>query len=499
MEKKMNKNKNEKEELEKKINELKEQIVEINNYDEAEAEYKDFKEKEKQYNELKDNINDLTKEKKKLEKKLEKLQEHEFDPKCKYCMKYNVTLDKINYTNELTELNNKLEKLIKDESKKNKKYQKAKKIETEYMNNMEQRDINNKLEYEINIIMNKLNTLIRDIMMEETQLEKIMKSLNVINENENNIESNKKVNIMIEEIREKIMEIKNKDFDKYEKYLVHNKKYNEVKNNLLIGDYEIKNNKLQLETYNTQLKEKNREKESLNYDEDKIKVYEHNKKKFEKLKIKIEKQEKEYTDNYEEIQKMEKEIMELKVKQGIEQNKYKEVMAKLKEIELCEYLVTSLGGDGLVSKILKDSVLPKIEEVANNIMSVIAKFKLKLSLVTSQGGSGHDGVLIEKVCKDGIVLTTQSLSGGELLLSNLALLLSMTHINSTICSNFIILDESFVYSDSHAIDNIQQIFEYINKQYDCVLVISHNNDIIKQFDNSIKVTTDGVYSNVMYT
>jgi DNA repair exonuclease SbcCD ATPase subunit len=66
-------------------------------------------------------------------------------------------------------------------------------------------------------------------------------------------------------------------------------------------------------------------------------------------------------------------------------------------------------------------------------------------------------------------------------------------------ANFIILDESFVYSDSGAIDNIPQIFDYINKQYNSVLVISHNPDIIKQFNNSIKIKNDGVFSSIVYT
>lgn len=150
----------------------------------------------------------------------------------------------------------------------------------------------------------------------------------------------------------------------------------------------------------------------------------------------------------------------------------------------------------LVIQILQANIIPKIEEITNNIMNGISNFtiKLKLKLVNKQ-----DGIEILKVYNDGLTVTTHTLSGGEQLLVNIALLLSMTHINTNICTNFLFFDESFVYSDNKVINNLQQIFNYINEKYENVLIISHNPDIIKQFSNVIQITNDGMFSNVFYT
>ena len=81
----------------------------------------------KQYQELKVQINEIEKMNKQLESKLEKMKEHEFDPKCKYCMKYSITVDKIQYSNELKENKDKLDKMEKEEKKLGKRYQKERK------------------------------------------------------------------------------------------------------------------------------------------------------------------------------------------------------------------------------------------------------------------------------------------------------------------------------------------------------------------------------------
>ncbi len=63
-------------------------------------------------------------------------------------------------------------------------------------------------------------------------------------------------------------------------------------------------------------------------------------------------------------------------------------------------LVNNLGGGWLVTQILQDNIILKIEKITNNIMNGISNFTMKLKLVNKQ-----DGIEILKVYNDGLTVT----------------------------------------------------------------------------------------------
>ena len=196
--------------------------------------------------------------------------------------------------------------------------------------------------------------------------------------------------------------------------------------------------------------------------------------------------------------KMEHNLIDIKVKVEIEKKNYEETKKRLCQIENYKLLVDCLGTDGMVTQMLKISIIPKLEEVMNNILKVISKFTIKFNIIKTKSGIGcTEGIEIKKICNnDGMELNTQCMSGGENLLGNIALMLGLTHINSRLNTGFIFLDESFVYMDRSSVNNIGQIFNYLSDKYNTVMVISHNQDILNNFDNIIEVKNDGLFSHI---
>ena len=444
--------------LKTKIKSLNKKIYKLND-DITKEIYNECVERKEQYNELENNINKLT-------ERLKKLDTHEYDPECKYCMSYNITIDKISYNDELTQnmkIKNKLMKRMKND----------KKIMNTYILEEEHKNSNREIETEINELTNTYNCIEQYI---------------------NDININDKINNELETLNKKINTMKKTKYEKYDQYIIYKKDYDETYNQHKINTYELKNIDLEIKNMSMQLKEYMNEIKLINYGEDKIKRYETNCIKYNQLKDELTTQIDICNTIQNDIHIIEKILIKLQINEGIEQSKYEKIIEQLKEIEIYQLLVDNLGGGGLVTQILQDNIIPKIEEITNNIMNGISNFTIKLKLVNKQ-----DGIEILKVYNDGLTVTTHTLSGGEQLLVNIALLLSMTHINTNICTNFLFFDESFVYSDNKVINNLQQIFNYINEKYENVLIISHNPDIIKQFSNVIQITNDGTFSNVFYT
>ena len=50
--------------------------------------------------------------------------------------------------------------------------------------------------------------------------------------------------------------------------------------------------------------------------------------------------------------------------------------------------------------------------------------------------------------------------------------------------------------DRSSVNNIGQIFNYLSDKYNTVMVISHNQDILNNFDNIIEVKNDGLFSHI---
>jgi DNA repair exonuclease SbcCD ATPase subunit len=485
--------------LTNKIKDIENKIVIIDDSHSIIKEYETFKKIEEDKNNLILKIKTVENEIKILLVKLEKLSNHEYDPNCQFCVKYNVTVDKINYTKDLQEKQKELDELNKKKKNFEIKIKKKVSIVEKYELFIYNQNNNKQYEIELKETNMEFNLLKKDIIICQSELDNKTKFVEDAKENEEKIKKNNLVNKKIDICETELDTVKNNKFLKYDKYVELLNTLNKLNEEKMKYEYETKNKKNELDTLKNKIMDEKIKLQNTGYCEEKIKEYEKHEKEFSQKKIKVEKDESDYNNKIKEIHMLEKQIIDAKVNFEIEKNKYQSIMDRLKEIEICDILITNLGTNGVISQVLKTSVLPKIEEVSNNILKVISNFTLKFKLVKTKGinNVGVDGIEIDKV-KDNIVLSGKSMSGGETFLANLAIMLAMTHINTKMNSNCIFLDEAFIYIDSETVENIDKIFNYINEKYDTVLIISHDKEIIKQFTECITVKKENGYSRVYY-
>ena len=463
--------------LSKEINKLeltyqenKENIIEVDNVEKIKNKYDEYINFKCKYDELKSNYEKYVYELDEVNDKLKQLHTHEYDPNCSYCIRYTVTVDKINYEKSKKIIEQELKKIQVNMKSIANKIKTLSKYEKQYIINNENTNNNNKYEENNNIIMGKIN-----IMKKEQ--EDIIIKINDEKENNENIDNNNKINCRLEKIDE-LLEI-----------------HNEIDKSSLM----IKNKKLEIDLLDSKILEDKTKLEHIGYDEEKINTYTAVETEYEQLKNKIHTIEQAHIDKNKLLKEYENKLIETKILLGIETKKYETILDRLNEIELCEIIVNALGGNGIIDTILSKSVLPKLQDIVNNILSVLCTFTIELKLLNVKGGMGGRGVEIRKIRNiDKVNTPVHSLSGGETLLVNISLLLGLTNINNTINLGMIWLDESFVYLDTQTVDNIEQIFSFLNEKYNMVFVISHNNDIVKNFDNRLIIKNDGINSSIKY-
>ena len=156
--------------------------------------------------------------------KLEKLNEHEYDPNCSYCVSnifvkdaiqtkaelekdkqtVRVFLDELNAVNDFVSINNYIET-------------KANKIE------FLQKEVNDRTNIHDNL-QNQCERIQRDIDVEQDKIKKLEDSVKLYNDNKAVLQNNNKVNLQIEEIQQQIK----------------NKKQEALKLNAIVKDYHSK-------------------------------------------------------------------------------------------------------------------------------------------------------------------------------------------------------------------------------------------------------------------
>ncbi len=81
---------------------------------------------------------------------------------------------------------------------------------------------------------------------------------------------------------------------------------------------------------------------------------------------------------------------------------------------------------------------------------------------------------------------------------NIIMMYIFTQINTKLRSNFIIIDEPFSNADSYNIDNMKNMLSHWKNIFDYIIIVSHNNEIKDEYDQSINIINNGNTSNVYY-
>lgn len=147
---------------------------------------------------------------------------------------------------------------------------------------------------------------------------------------------------------------------------------------------------------------------------------------------------------------------------------------------------------GLISNILKVKILPKLELSVNNILSTIGFDKIKIDLIDND--------------KKDISITR--LSSGSLAnrsgffyykLFDLTLRLGLSKINEYITTDFLFIDEVMDSASKENKIKMQEIIKYLKDYYKWVFIISHDDDIKKHVEYSLKINKiENNYSHIQY-
>jgi DNA repair exonuclease SbcCD ATPase subunit len=476
---------------------------------------------EQKYNKYLKKVDELTELNKKIDLvnmqleslkiNLSDLTDHEYNKDCSVCMTRKMTQTKISLESKTEKLTQEKRKIMKKIDKVESKIKKLEKYNLLYSEH-QQKD---KYMAELAILQQEKNVLDKYIALqtELSDLKKETTELEIYKDQYETSEKQKKENDQYQSTikqYEHDVELINKNIELIEMKLKeqydNKKKYEDmkdvIKRNDEIDDL-VSKKKAEIETlkiskydkYETYLellrKTKDVKDKLLELDSEyKILSVKEQKKELKKLNEQYKTNLKKHTEQNTKLLEIEKNI-------GTVENEIKKINDAKKELVDLEYeknvydqIVKMING-GFVDGVLETHVLPKFENVINEILSYFVDYKVKIS----HSISGKTKMIkIQKLQKDGGIVNTLKLSGYEGMMLNVACRLAIDKISKQTKTNFFIIDEIFAYSDDTNISKVALLFNYLKKVYDWTIVITHNDQIKNYVDAEITVKKQNGHS-----
>ena len=156
---------------------------------------------------------------------------------------------------------------------------------------------------------------------------------------------------------------------------------------------------------------------------------------------------------------------------------YKEYLQKQWIYEL---YIKAISKEGVPYKILQ-TVLPVIEHEVNVILSQIAEFSVRLETIDEK--NIHAFIVYDEKRSWPVELT----SGMERFILSLAFRQALCEITSLPRPNFMAIDEGFGVLDSENLQSVARLFNYLNGQYNYLLIISHIDSMRDMVDKQIRI------------
>jgi len=302
-----------------------------------------------------------------------------------------------------------------------------------------------------------------------SELDKIDKMIDEYENNKQKIIDNKKIDLEINLLNEKIIAIDSEKNIEYEQY-IQNKQLNN-KNILLKEDYRKK-----ITTY-----EKNVE-----LIEIEIKKIKDEKILYEKNKIKIDKY---YTIDKEihklnndlKIKKKNLDMLQDELKLNINNKKENLFFTNLienenRELKIAKVLEIAYDHKGF-TKLIINEIIPNMEKAISRITGAVCGYTVEIDKDLT--------VYMKRSFKK---YRIQAGSGSEKLLINIAFRLMMVEYGLAVCkTSMMLIDESFVSFDSDKKLLLPLIIQEILKRYDKVLIISHMEELKNMVKKTIKI------------
>ncbi len=351
------------------------------------------------------------------------------------------------------------------------------------LNNMKIHKINYEKYVKITDIKQQVIKLKESNLLKIQQLEQINKFENMITDLENFIH-NININNEIQKLKDKLILTQQSSFIKYDRF-------QEIKDQLQnlekqSNDLDIKSNRLKINISKVMI-----DLEKKKILSDTIRV---NKVIYERY-IKDKKESLDLNDTFSILQKKylnkKKDIEQLNQKDKEYYANYKISMTNYdKYIQIKgdkdSYMIINnmLMNNGLIDSILRDKILIKLEKTTNNILHSINYLPISIRMLEKKGNKyKNNEVLITN--NDGSV--TSGCGYFEKNVLELAIRMALSQINSFIKINSIFIDEGFDGSSKNNYNKISRLIEHFKDYYPFNLVVSHDDKLVKMFDNRIKI------------
>jgi len=472
----------------------------------------DIENKYKQYNILKNEYNTVLNDIQFYTNLLKELEEHEYNPKCVQCMKNPKVLDLIKYSNTIKSLNeskNKYENILnaltdieplESDFQKNKKdlseKYKIQNEETKELKNIKILidNLDKKLEY--HILIKKIkdendkwnndndNKLKNDKEYELKKMEESIKNkknienkINELIELKNFLLHNKKIDIEIKEIKNNIEKNKNIVNNEYEKYLEQKTLHTKISMDIMKINISI------LEKNNIITKEEN----ILNNINSKLEIIIKNNeiiKTISEMKSEI----KNIDNNLNKMKSEKYKLDELIKTNDIIIKNYDDKKSKFlklfEEKEIYSNYMEIVNKNGLPLHILK-RYLTHISDGINFISEPFIKKKIDLYIEDND-------IVLNIIVKDddNKNRNIMMLGGRESFVLDIAFKIVLAKIAHLPKSNFIFIDEGISVFDKEHLNNITDLFSYLNNYFDYVFLMSHIEEIKDYVSKKIYIKRD---------
>lgn len=335
----------------------------------------------------------------------------------------------------------------------------------------------------INNVKELIKELKKRIVLKDSLIDQIDKKNKKILDLENykfNIELDKE----IVKKRAELSKIENKVFAKYDKYMALIDKRNTLEKK--INDVILKLEKLKYSKNDIAIKiqEKEMIMEKIKQNDDICDKYKKDKKNLNITTKKYNIVRKKYLKNKKENEQNNIDDKQYYANYKIALSNYdKYVEIKNDKDSYC-IINNLLLKNGLLDKILKEKVLVKLEQTANNILKSIGYEPISIKMIDKKGNKYKNNEIII-TNSDGTV--TNSVGYFERNIMELSIRMSLSQINGFVKINAIIIDEAFDGASKENYGKIIKLIDNFKDYYPFNLVVSHDQKFVKLFENRIKI------------
>jgi DNA repair exonuclease SbcCD ATPase subunit len=335
---------------------------------------------------------------------------------------------------------------------------------------------------EIEIETNKLKIEVKEIRNLESQIKQIENKKTLVktqnNQIENdlqNISANNDIDIKISEYKNEKQNLDNKlesimktisEIQKKQKTIIQYENLLLKRSTLEMELQQLIDVKLKFETYKFQI-------EQNNIVQSKICILKEELREFEEVMEEIDRQYNQETGNV-----MKYESLLQQMRQDIDEARKME--QKLKLYEIYKNALKQLP-----YILLNNKVQPILEKKVNNLLSIMTDFMVKFDM-----SENKIDIYIDRPVYKGKYILINNGSGFERFIASLAIRLALLELSNLPKINFMAIDEGWSSFDTHNINNVGSILDYLKTKFDFILTISHLTQIKEYCDIQINLKQD---------